>query len=193
MNLNGWDLVYGASTTVINRLLAQNTGQLLSTFDYKRSETEDGFSCQVKINGNFSPWYVVKGGSNKLINVVLPIQSGTMKVTGQAASSLLGNTSYKAGDTILLDGIAVTMQMSISFKVSSQEPNVRELKFDFTDQDNAQSHSPAIVAKDITDPKNYLTNEWLKTCLKKALVDCLLANKSDIPFVFASVLNIAQP
>ena len=60
MELYGWDTVFACSNSKINERLTRNMQDMIVTFDYE----DNG----IKISGTFSPWQIVKGGSDSLLH-----------------------------------------------------------------------------------------------------------------------------
>jgi hypothetical protein len=166
MNTYGWDSVFVLSVPAANKQLAANMSQLLETFNFDYTAG----LAPTQIQGTFAPWQIVPGGSNTIIQLKLPIQSGTMDVSG------LG--SYK------LDGVAVEVQVPLTILPSTVTPQTQELAFDFSG--TATNDSSGIVYIRTDDPNQQVPTSY-DTLLGDALIQCLLANTAAITYVFATI------
>jgi Clostridium P-47 protein len=72
----GWDTVFAVPVTKVNQHFAQSN---LYPKDFTGSYSGKLFT--VTISGNFGPWTIALGGSGALINLSIPVASGTMKAT----------------------------------------------------------------------------------------------------------------
>ncbi|MBO2011380.1 TULIP family P47-like protein [Hymenobacter negativus] len=166
MNTYGWDSVFALSVPAANKQLAANMSKLLETFNFNYT----GGLAPTQIQGTFSPWQIVPGGSNSIIQLKLPIQSGTMNVSG------LG--------TYQLDGVAVEVQIPLAILPSTVTPQTQELAFDFSG--TATNDSSGIVYIRTDDPNQRVPTSY-DTLLGDALIQCLLANKAAITYIFATI------
>jgi hypothetical protein len=72
----GWDTVFAVPATKVNQHFTQSK---LYPTDFTGSYS--GTLYTVTISGNFGPWTIALGGSGAIINLSIPVASGTMKAT----------------------------------------------------------------------------------------------------------------
>jgi hypothetical protein len=184
MELYGWDIVYGASVSIINQQLAQASEGVLTTFSYSRTDTD----FTVDLAGRFGTW-AVTGGSNSLIDITMPIGQGSLTLTGDAATALLAGTSYQPGQTIDLAGVAVTVSLPLSFRPSAQDASQQALTFAFATTGDDSAAAADIILKTLTDPHQTLPGTSLPGLFRQAFGELLTANRQRLSYEFAHVMS----
>lgn len=166
MTTNGWDSVFVLSVAEANKQLANNMSQLIETFDFNYTAG----LAPTRINGIFNPWQIVPGGSNSIIQLAFPIQSGTMSIAG-------------IGDYVL-NNVTVELQLSLTILPSTVQAQTDVLAFDFSGTSVNQSTGITYICT--IDPDNQIPDTY-QTLLGDALAQCLLANTAAITYVFATI------
>lgn len=166
MQTYGWDSVFVLSVAEANQQLAANMSQLLDTFDFSYTVG----LASTTISGTFNPWQIVPGGSGTIIQMKLPIQSGTLSMSGIGTYSL--------------DGVAVELQIDLNILPSNVQPHTNVLTFSFSGSDVSDSDSIVYVCT--LDPNNQIPSTY-ESVLGEGIVQCLLANTAAITYVFATI------
>lgn len=104
MNLNGWDLAFAIDMRQVNAALAAQRSKLFQTFD---------FQTPIPAKGIFGDWRIVPGGSGKLLDIDVTVQSGTMIPVG--------------GQPVKFDGAVLRMQVALDLLPT---PSGQNLGFD---------------------------------------------------------------
>lgn len=92
MELYGWDIVYGATTDIINAQLLTQMSKIITSYNYDHNDVVNGI--EVKLTSNFGAW-AVTGGENSIIEITMPPQQATMALAGTNADTLLKGSPYK--------------------------------------------------------------------------------------------------
>lgn len=184
MELYGWDMVYGASVDIINKQLTQQAASLITTFHYVHQDSDLGGT--VTLNGQFGAWTVLDG-QDSLIQIRLPIQQATMQLDGQGLAPLLNGTNYQIGTPFDVSGTSLDLQLALSFRVSSQNPAVHELVFDFVANGDGTGGN-GIDVLNLNDPAKKVPGGALASLFETAFKELLAANRDKISFIFASVM-----
>lgn len=163
MNLDGWDTCSIVSIDLVNQALQKEADRTIRTFSY----SEDG----LEISGEFDGWALAPNGTFRLVNVTLPIRSGTIREAGAAE--------------VDISGVTLTAQLKLSL-IDSEDPDKRNLAFDTSHQEGKGESGLPIKVTDINDPTGLLEAFDLEL-VKAALTECLSANASQASYVFASV------
>ncbi len=163
MNLDGWDTCSIVSIDLVNQALQKAAKSTIRTFSY----SEDG----LEISGEFDGWALVPGGTFRLVNVTMPIRSGTIREAGAAE--------------VDISGVSLTAQLKLSL-IDSEGADKRNLAFDTSYQEGEGGLTPPIKVTDIDDPTGLLEAFDLDL-VKAALTACLSANAAQASYVFASV------
>ncbi|RYF77876.1 MAG: hypothetical protein EOO39_02890 [Cytophagaceae bacterium] len=166
MQTYGWDSVFVLNVVTANQQLAVNMDKLVETFDFAYTAG----LAPTQIQGVFDPWQIVPGGSNKIIQMKFPIQSGTMSIAG------IGD--YK------LDGVSVELQISLDILPSTVAVQSNVLAFDFSG--NTVSDATGITYVSTQDPANQVPGTY-ESLLGDSLIQCLLSNTEAITYVFATI------
>jgi hypothetical protein len=174
MELYGWDIVYGATVDIINQQLAIQAQSLLTTFNYDRTDAADGLTFN--LSGNFGNW-TITGGQDSLIEITMPIAQGRISFAGAN-----NDTSHD------LSGVAVKVNLPLSFKVSAQNPDIQVLVFDFVAKGDGEITAEDIVITGLNDPAQKLKDTTITGIFKQAFRELLTANRSKISYEFASVM-----
>jgi hypothetical protein len=165
MQTYGWDSVFVMSVAEANKQLAANMSQLIDTFSF--TDTEG--LAPTTISGTFGAWQIVPGGANTIIQMKLPIQTGTMSVGGAGTYSL--------------NGVAVEVKITLSI-LPSHVPNQQALTFAFSGSTVGTAQGIELVKVD--DPTDQVPQTY-EQVLGNAVVACLLANTAEITYVFATI------
>lgn len=163
MNLDGWDTCSIVSVDLVNQALQAAAKGTIRTFSY----SEDG----LEISGEFDGWSLAPGGTFRLVNVSMPIRSGTIRETGASE--------------VDISGVTLTAQLKLSL-IDNEGADQRSLAFDTSYQGSKGGMTPPIKVTDISDPSGRLEAFDLDL-VKAALTACLSANAAQASFVFASV------
>jgi hypothetical protein len=173
MEIKSWDWIAAVDIIAINKKLAFQ--QPLSSFN---SQGKSGLLAEnVTFAGKFGSWSV-SGGVGDRLYLSLPITSGNMSVVG---------TSTR---TVDFSGSVFVISTMLSF--SSLTPSSHDLQFLFG-QGSAEGQAPTgsevgiqsftAGAAAITGADSNLAGYFL--------VQDLIKNAAQIPFIFASTLNVA--
>ncbi len=166
MELYGWDTVFACSNSKINERLTRNMQDMIVTFDYE----DNG----IKISGTFSPWQIVKGGSDSLLHFQTPIQSGSIEAMGQ---------------TFDLAGVQPIMELQLNFIENTSVQGESNLKFDcLVVGQNTGDKTKGAVTMVTTDASGKLTGLGA-SILHDNLPKCIIANKEKLAYIFASIGN----
>jgi len=160
MNLGPWDTCSIVSIDLVNQALAKHKDEVIKSFEFR--------APTMSVKGKFGAWSIIPGGSERLVNVAMPIQSGRL---------LYGRHRIK------LDGIVLLAQMQLRL-IPAPSGDDDELRFDTRPKSN--STQDPIQVFDIDDPDDRL-DALDAADLKLALSACLSDNAAQVSFVFASV------
>lgn len=167
MNLFGWDTAYAISISNINAALANNNGTIPQQFNYNQS----GITMQ----GSFSPWRIVKGGSGKLLRMEFPVQSGTFSMAGQSAQ---------------LDGVVLVAEVNLDLLPAGTSQ--KNLMFNLKAVAQNGVTGPGLVTPiNLLDPNGHL-NAAQHGLVYGLFPQYLVDHASQITFVFANV-NFVPP
>lgn len=167
MDIFGWDTVYLISMDKVNSVIATSTGELPQMFNF----TAEG----IQIQGTFSPWMIVKGGSEKLLHLKVPIKNGNL-IMGQTKEYDLSN-------------VAVVVEISLGFIPSNVSPTKKNLAFNIKTASDPEGSLVTPIT--VLDPDNHL-DDIRKTLLEELLVQYMMNNASQISYIFAEI-NFAKP
>ena len=166
MELFGWDTVFACSNSRVNEQLKANMSQLIVSFDYEESG--------IKITGEFDAWSIVQGGSDTLLHFETPIKSGSITAMGQ---------------TYDLAGVTPVLELQLDFIENTSVKGEDNLKFNCkVVGTHPGDTTPGAVTVVNTDTSNKLTG-IAKDMLHDNLPKCLIANKSKLAYIFASIGN----
>ncbi len=166
MNTYGWDSVFVLSVAEANKQLAANMSQLIDTFDFAYTAG----LAPTTIQGTFAPWQIVPGGSNTIIQMQFPIQTGTMSISG------IGDYS--------LNGVSVELQISLGILPSTVQAQTDTLAFNFSG--STVSTATGITYVCTLDPNHQIPDTY-ESLLGDSLIQCLLTNTAAITYVFATI------
>lgn len=165
LDIKGWDIICALTVAEANAQLAAQSGRLLESFDYAG---ENPFAGTFHISGRFGTWSIVSG-SNTLVNVDIPILTGTIALA--------------SGKQTDISGMTVTVEIPLTL-VTANDGQYQELRFDFTAGagTNPDVNGRAIAGIRFTPP-----GAAAGTTVMMAVAECLAANGSEISFVFAQI------
>jgi len=160
MNLGAWDTCSVVSIDLVNQALAKHKDEVIKSFTYDEPK--------MNVRGTFGAWSIVPGGSERLVNVAMPIEGGRLRY---------GRRPIK------LAGVTVYAQMKLRL-IPAPSGDDEELKFDT--RPGANTSEQPIRVYDIDDPSQKL-DQLDASDLMEVLSACLSANAEQVSFVFASV------
>jgi hypothetical protein len=171
MNLYGWDLLYAVSIEEVNNKLRSDPRFQSFPFNYNSKDPDFGIS--VNISGIFGPWNIASIGSNRHIELRLPVDSLTIIEEGTSVVVLPG----------ILHATAI-LELNLAFVDNASGRNVKDLMFNYDDKGNDQA-SKGIKLLDFESPDLSQEN---KTLAGTAIVNCLKHHADKLNYVFMSVL-----
>lgn len=160
MNLGAWDTCSIVSIALVNKALEDHSEEVIKSFTYREDK--------MIVRGTFGAWSIVPGGSERLVNVAMPIKKGSLKY-GQRP--------------IKLDGVTIYAQMKLRL-IPAPSGDDEELRFDT--RPGANTAEAPIRVFDVDDPSEQL-DKLDAADLMEVLSACLSANAEQVSFVFASV------
>jgi hypothetical protein len=168
----GWDTVFVAAITEINKALAQNAVQLVETFNFH----EHGFH----IEGTFGVWEIVPGGAGDLLELQIAIATGTLDMDGLP-------------QPIGLKGVKVVLTVSLRFLPAPGVPQQKVLTFHF---DSVADHDTTNTGDGVVSFNKTIAPDGLLTYLQQsavgtAVASALVHNAADVSFVFATINPLA--
>jgi len=179
MNNYNWDVVYACSGAYINEQLANNSDQLIQSFEYE--------DTVIKVSGQFGPWKIVPGGSGSLLQFETPITSGEVLFKQQ-------------NETVPLDGTVPLVEMQLQLSKGKDQSVVRSLVFNCTTVGkNAGDTTPGAVTVINPDTTGKLA-KYIKShpdeapfaaaFLVTGLSKVFIQNAGELNFVFANTLPV---
>lgn len=167
MDTKGWDIIYIASTKKCNENLAKNMSGVVSDFSYQAEN--------ITLEGSFSNWQIVNGGSDKYVHFEMPIASGKLNVNGEITD---------------LTGVTPIMSIRLDFVGDPTNTELKHLQFDL-DNSNPAADQGAVftITVDarstpaITPEKNPVAWGILNTNLPEMLIE----NKEQLSYIFAQI------
>jgi hypothetical protein len=175
MRTYGFDYVFAVSVDWVNGILARNLSHLTSVA-YKTVDEDTGST--ISLNAQLAPWSVVAGGQNNLLNMNLPISSGSLTLTGGALKG-----DYK------LDGVAAIMQISLGWMGTGTGQDATgagtSTNLVFSPDNTKDKNNPGYVATlRILDPNKRL-DSIASGLLRQYMTDVLVSNKDKLKYIFA--------
>lgn len=171
MKTLGWDTVFVIKSDRVNEMLIANADKTVLQFDAGLPNLP-----MWKAGGRFAPWQLAEGGSNDIVHLRLPIESGTLSD---------GTNSYD------LAGLTLVIATYLDFLAFGNEQE--RLQFDYNklgEMGNEPDRGElAVIA--LRDPNQVLPPE-LNALLAYALGAYLVAHADQVRFVFATV-NLIPP
>lgn len=177
MNTYGYDYAFALSIDTVNQILAKNLAGVEMGVSYQTVDTDSGTT--VNLGAQLAPWQLVPGGQNTLLNLNLPIASGTLTLSG----GLTG--------TYNLSGVIPELQVTLGWVGASGQQDATgagdatHLTFN---PDNAQdATNPGYVSPvTIHDPQQRL-DSTASSILSEIMVGALYSNRETIKYIFANV------
>lgn len=167
MNIYGWDLLYASDLELINEKFKSNAKSLASSFNF---ETKDlSFGTSVSIIGNFGIWELASTGSNKIIQLSLPVNQIGIAGTGV---------------NIECNSSTVVLEIALDFIPDQVDKSKHNLQFDYTGQDDGNKSS--IKVKSVEDNDNKLGVAQLGL-LGEAVKACLENSPEKFNYIFATI------
>ncbi len=170
MNTFGWDTVFVLTMDRANQALASGGSQLLTSISVRTTQP-----INMELNGQFTSWKIVPGGSGKLLHLQLTFGSGTITVANQNAS---------------LNGVGVVVEVSLDLLPESGAQQV--LRFSML-----QAGKPGDAGKPgVVTPVTVVNAQALPpqhvAMLLEYIPQYLVQNASRISYALATV-NLFQP
>ncbi|HOY18416.1 MAG TPA: TULIP family P47-like protein [Haliscomenobacter sp.] len=183
MKTYGYDYCYALSIAEVNKILTAEMAGMDLEIAYSTVDPDSGST--IKITGKLSPWQIVKGGSNKLINFNVPIAQGFLSLEGGAITG-----SYD------LSNVTVEVQMNLGWMGPGSPQSVHgsgnQTTLVFSPTNGSDPDTPGYVAAiNLFDPDKNL--DTIATgILKSFIAAAFYDNKDKLQFIFSNV-NPAPP
>ena len=178
MQTYGFDYVFALTIDKVNAILAANLAGVRMELDYATKDPDTG--SDIVLNAVLSPWSIVPGGGNTLINMNIPISAGSLKLSGGAIK----------GDYDLA-GVTVEVQISLGWLGAGDQQDLSgsgdrtRLVFAPTDASNKDTSGYVAVVQ-ILDPQHKL--DTMATGLLRAYTaSALIAGRDQLKYIFADV------
>ena len=171
MKTFGWDTVFVVREDRLNALLVANADQTTLAFSTNLPSGESDSA-----SGKFAPWQIAQGGSNEIIHLKLPIETGTMKIRDQS-----------------FDLAGLTLVVATYLEWLTIAGDKESLRFDYNKlgkTGNRPERGELTVIK-LLDPNQVLSPQD-NAILSFSLGQYLVANADAVRFVFATV-NLVAP
>ncbi|HYG59005.1 MAG TPA: TULIP family P47-like protein [Symbiobacteriaceae bacterium] len=187
MDTKGWDAVFISSVNAVNKQLAANTRDLITTFDFRKQNT-GGNSDTIRFYGDFGTWQISLDGSGKLIRFETPMNHLTLEITMKDGS--VQKSTYQ--------NILPIMEMQLKFVDNPSSASMQDLKFDCTVKGKHPGDTtPGAVTTVNPDKSGQITSSNAETMvawgiLNEFLPDLFIANQDALNYVFAQ-LNLVPP
>ena len=181
MRTYGFDYVFAVSVESVNKTLTKNLSDLTSVV-YKTVDEDSGST--ISLNARLAAWSIVAGGQNNLLNMSLPISSGSLTLAGGALKG-----DYK------LDGVAAIMQISLGWIGTGTGQDATgsgtSTNLVFSPDGTKDKNNPGYVATlQILDPNKRL-DSLASGLLRQYMADVLVSNKDKLKYIFANVNPVA--
>ena len=167
----GWDIAVGIPLPIANAALARSGDKLITGFDYMGDDMGQGYRLQ----GTFGAWSIV-GGAGELIDLALPIESGTFTL---AEGGPLPAASHA------LDGALVRVRTRLHFAEPDAETGAVSLRFAFDERTPGGAPDPAVGAARLVGGPKLAPDA--SAILPQAVAACLAHHFDAVRFVFATL------
>ena len=169
MDTGQWDTIYAIHLNQVNAALAKSTGKVPQTFSLSGVDF-----VPYTVQGQFSRWSVIPGGSGQLIWLQLDIGSG---------SFMLG-TGHQAQSAPLA---GISIQVEVSLQLIPAQAGGSTLQFDFKAVGKPGQAVPGLVTPlKLLDPNKAL-NPAMADALPGLMANFLVNNAAAVTYVFASI------
>ncbi|MCK0094995.1 TULIP family P47-like protein [Yoonia sp. F2084L] len=158
-----FDTVSIVSVDTANNVLAADQDKLITGFRYRERH--------VRVEGEFGPWRIVKGGSGQLLHVEVPFASGRMQGSGKAVD---------------LTGVVMKIELALKLIPVPETPDQKHLVFDIEDALERANSKEGAHALRIVDPSGKIPSLKLNV-VREVVPTCLSKHVDKVSFVFASV------
>jgi hypothetical protein len=177
MNTYGFDYAFALSIDTVNAILAKKLAGVDMSISYETVDTDAG--TRVNLSAQLAPWQLVPGGQNSLLNLNLPIASGTLTLTGTLSGS------YN------LAGVIPELQVTLGWVGASDQQDATgagdATHLTFNPDDTKDATNPGYVSPvTIHDPQQRL-DSTASSILSEVMVGALYSNKETIKYIFANV------
>ena len=165
MNLLGWDTTSALDISLVNQSLEAEQDRLVSQFRLQRDD--------MKLQGFFGPWQIVKGGSMRLLHMDMHIRSGQAR-----------KIRTRGNRPIELGGMILHVEIPLRMVPSPDGTTPARLRF-IVGADDPEDVG-AITALGLTDPHDRV-DAMESELLQIGLTDCLSAHLDKVSYVFAEI------
>lgn len=183
-----YDLAFACTLDAVNKQLTAGFAHLDATCHYSGADSTE--KATVAVDATFAPWVMTTGGSNKLLRFSVPFASGSFTI--DCPSLGLDNKHYD------LSGVAVEVEVQLGWlgngsTSSDGTGSNTQLAFNLTTKGThlGDTTAGAVTPVSVTDPQGHL-DSVASAVFEDVIADVLIANKSKINFVFATI-NPAPP
>ena len=169
MDTGQWDTIYAIHLNEVNTALAKSTGQMPQTFSLSGVDF-----VPYTVQGQFSRWSVIPGGSGQLIWLQLDLGTGAF---------VMGSGSQ--AQTASLGGVSI--QVEVSLQLIPTQAGASALQFNFKAVGKPGQAAPGLVTPlKLLDPHKAL-NPAMVDALPGLIANFLVNNAATVTYVFASV------
>ncbi len=161
MNLAGWDTMSAAAMPLVNQGLAKAAASRDAALSYTEGD--------LTVEGRFGPWRILEGGSLQLLQMAIPIESGTLTGLGPEPQTL--------------DGLELIVEVVLRLLPNEAGDGV-ELTFSF--ERLTERAGPAVQVLQVVDPSDrfpFIGNALVQQALNAALN----ANVAGVAHVLATM------
>jgi hypothetical protein len=177
MNTYGYDYAFALSIDTVNQILTRKLTGVDMSISYTTTDSDSGTT--VTLGAQLAPWQIVPGGSNTLLNINLPIASGTLTLKGAI------NCTYNLAKVI------PELQITLGWMGTSDEQDATgtgdATYLTFNPNDATDANDPGYVATiTVHDPQNHLDSTG-SGVLSQIMTGALYSNRETIKYIFANV------
>lgn len=176
MHSFGYDLAYACTIDKINSQFVDyfNNTKVTMTYEGVDSTTQS----PITLNCEMGPWEIVKGGSNRVLFVNMPIKSGTFTVS---------SSSYDLSTVSVIVAMQLGWVGSGSVSAAGEGDNTN-LVFDMQEPGEVGSDpdSGQVSVRSVSDPNEHLT-ELAETIFSTEFATILISNQSNVSAILAQI------
>jgi hypothetical protein len=173
-----YDYVFALAADTVNAILASNLAGVHQTIRYSAVDQDTGST--VTLNAELAPWQMVRGGGNTLINLNLPIATGSLTLTGGAITG-----SYDLAGVIPEMVVTLGWVGAGSQQAAQGSGDLTHLTFD-PDPSKDKQNPGYVATAAIQDPARRL-DDVARGILGQLMPSALFANRDKVAYVFANV------